>query len=159
MKAYLLALFLDPITEGIEVSGSLPFHCTLVPWFTVESRLTDMIDALERNVGRCRYADLISVGSAMYGKDCTVPVHELEKTAELMSFHRFLLKTLEEFHVHHLDPQWVGDGWSPHVTDIGTRRFFQGLRSTVSVVTLVEANDVLDRTRKKILKKFRLSRQ
>ncbi|OGG47298.1 hypothetical protein A2671_00115 [Candidatus Kaiserbacteria bacterium RIFCSPHIGHO2_01_FULL_49_13] len=155
MHVYLFVLEVDPMEVG-EIHGSLPLHCTLMPWFYT---YPDWREILEKTRGVFlgqRAVGLFSGARAFFGEKNNTPVHMLVRHKELLLLHSKLLEVLSGYGTDHVIPRYVGQKFSPHVSDHKDRSFPPGSYLLSKHVYLIEAQNVIMRSNKKVQAKIRL---
>lgn len=121
MHAYLIVLEITPL----KVNGTydmLPLHCTLVHWFwlkqepeEVAQRLKSVLSDTSSVVLRAG-AEQIFTGKNKNGERMPVTVNDIELTPELQNLHEQVCAILEDMDVRYSEPQYVHNGFHPHVT-------------------------------------------
>jgi 2'-5' RNA ligase len=121
MRAYLLVLEVTPLTVD-RVYDMLPLHCTLVHWFwlnqkpdTVAQRLTGKLSgttSVALKVG----TEQVFTGKNKNGETIPVTVNDIELTPELRKLHEQTCAILEGIGGRYSEPQYVHDGFHPHIT-------------------------------------------
>ena len=135
MSKYLIVLPVEK-TEGSYV-GQLPLHCTLVlPFNTCTD--PEKIGVLLR--GTCvRYKPIWLVSDYVdtFMAHSAERVHVLRMHADLMRLHTEMVELLKMCNVEYVSPQWVGDGYRPHVTTTRRSSFPPGAEHLADTATLL----------------------
>jgi hypothetical protein len=141
---YLIVLPIEAMPRGTHyLSGqSLPLHCTVMPWFRLNFRLSfeDLEQLLARLVAlpRNSFIELVSQKSEYFGLERDIPVHVLKPNDQLNLLHTRLFKFLAVTDCVLPDLKWIGAGYRPHVTDTQARQFLPETRHQPRTLTLVE---------------------
>lgn len=156
MKAYLLALEIDPVKIGATYD-SLPLHCTLVHWFWAES--DEFITPLKNDVKGLSAPILHILGEEVFTgftKTGTVPVrvNTVMKTDELTSLHEKVAGILEVVGVTYEKPEYIHEGYAAHVTHQKGAKLSEGDTARVAAVYLVSADAPAYGNPRKIIDKF-----
>ncbi len=144
MHAYLLALEIAPMEVG-ETYTMLPLHCTLVHWFWLELGPADFGKQLERMVKHAEPLALHSGKEAVYTgttKQGPIPVtvNTITPTRELIRLHSQICSFLDELNVKYTTPQYIREGYSPHVTQQGSEKLPTEAVHQSSALYIVEAD-------------------
>lgn len=142
MKAYLLALEIDPIKVG-ESYDSLPLHCTLVHWFWLdEAKVDELTAALPKLIPESLTLETqdeeVFTG---FTKTGTVPVtvNRVANSPELKRLHTTVCDLLDSLGATYEKPEFIREGYVPHVTHQKGRKVSKGDKLNASGVYLVEA--------------------
>lgn len=156
MHAYLLALEIEPVEEN-RVYVALPLHCTVMPWFFTEHNPADVLRVI-KPVLEAQVPIMLTGGiEAFFGDDGDVPVNVIVDAGDLSSLHTGLLKAIEQLGVEFNNSQWIGTGFTPHVTRQRSGRFEEGKRALVRKLYLAEALVPEELTQKNIVARVSLS--
>ena len=112
---YLLALEVAPMTVG-QAYEQLPMHCTIMHRFHSALTAADLALALEPIIAASEPIVLQPTGHMAFGPRQQL-VTKIELSAALLSLHMKLYEKLNELGVQYTETDWVGDGYTPHVTD------------------------------------------
>lgn len=142
MKAYLLALAIDPVEIG-KSYDSLPLHCTLVHWFWLdEPKVSELIASLPKftpdSLTLEAQNEEVFTG---FTKTGTVPVtvNKVTNSPELKKLHNNLCDLLDSLGVVYEKPEYVREGHVPHVTHQKGKKVSKGDSINAHGVYLVEA--------------------
>ena len=69
-----------------------------------------------------------------------VAVNKVVRTAQLRQLHTRVCEVLDSLHARYTMPQYVHDGYSPHITHQHGAKLEAGARHTATSVYLVRAN-------------------
>lgn len=140
MNAFLFVLEVEPMKLG-HVYEVLPLHCTLVHWFHTERNAEDILRAVKEKIEEHAPVTLTSQKAALFGREENIPVHTVHGEG-LHLLHNDLVEILNTLTVTYSEPEFVGNGYKPHVTTHGEKTFTPGSITTVKNVYLVEAQNV-----------------
>ena len=144
MHAYLIILEITPLKIG-GTYDMLPLHCTLVHWFWLKQEPAEIIKRLEATLSNTAPVVLeagteqVFTGKNKNGELVPVTVNDIELTPQLRSLHEQVCSVLESMDVHYSEPQYVHDGFHPHVTHQKDGQLSPGEVSKSAKLYLVEA--------------------
>jgi hypothetical protein len=118
----------------------LPLHCTLMHWFSLgrDLPLTSLDTYLEDLAGGVGApVELVSREPALFGPENKTPVHILEQNHRLMELHAHLFRFLDKLGCVPKAPQWIGEGYRPHVSTVEGRAFAPGMRYKAQQLALI----------------------
>jgi hypothetical protein len=137
MHSYVFGLEIDPLeANGLYVH--LPLHCTLVHWFYSSIEPERIILRTTPLFGESPPIELVSKAPALFGRDCTIPVHTIVPNRALRRLHFDILAALKYFGAVYTEPDYVGAGYNPHVTTQGERIFAPGSKARPARAYLAE---------------------
>lgn len=144
MHAYLIVLEVTPMKAG-EKYSMLPLHCTLVHWFWMGLDPADFTEKLEMVAKNFTPLDLAATAEATYtGKTkqgvIPVTVDTVELTPDLKKLHFQICDELGKLGVQYTAPQYVKEGYAPHVTHQSGEKLQVGATHTSTALYLVEAD-------------------
>ena len=139
MRTYLLCLPIEPVNVA-QYYERLPLHCTLLQYFEVGDRTVGLLQRLEAGFKNMDTLVLYPTGRDMFGHNLDVPVTLLQMTPQLLSLHRTAVEEVTSLNdTKILDPQWAGDGYRPHVSDVGGKSFAEAAGGvSVSEIVLIQ---------------------
>jgi len=158
MQKYLVVSFINPENVSDTFSAAnWPLHCTLLPNFSTEASLEGVIQAVNK-VATSHQQIIVEIGDeALFGPDANFPVSLVLPTRQILEFHASLASRLEALHITYDNPQFVHEGYRPHITIQENTRVNQGDFLTIKVISLVDMMPDGDTTRRKVIKSFELS--
>ncbi|MBC7708080.1 2'-5' RNA ligase family protein [Polaromonas sp.] len=112
---YLLALEVAPMTVG-QAYEQLPMHCTIMHRFHSSLSTEALIASVAPIFARTAPVALVPQEHKAFGPKKQL-VTILEPTPPLMELHQQLYAKLNSLGVQYTESDWVGDGYTPHVTD------------------------------------------
>lgn len=144
MHAYLLVLEVTPMDSG-RTYAMLPLHCTLVHWFWLDLDPLDLTKQLELLAKHTPPLLLRSGKEATYTgktKQGTIPVtvNTVELTPALKKLHFQICNELDELNVRYTAPQYIKEGYGPHITHQNEERLPKGATHMSTAMYLVEAD-------------------
>jgi len=144
MNTYLLVLEITPMDVG-NVYKALPLHCTLIHWFWLDldpASLTARLESLLKDTPSISLKsgkEAVFTGKTKHG-DIPVTVNTVELTADLKSLHFRICEMLDALGVRYGAPQYVKNGYSPHVTHQKGQKFLQGTTHQSTALYLIQAD-------------------
>lgn len=112
---YLFALEVTPLEVG-RAYDVLPLHCTFM--FRFWSTLSpDQLAAKVYLLFEAADAIVLKPYEHTYLGPRQVGAYLVEKTPQIQDLHMQLHQVLEHLGVEYTEPQWVGLGYKPHITD------------------------------------------
>jgi hypothetical protein len=139
MTRYVTVLPLEPLAvgDGFSVS-SWPLHVTIVPTFETELSPQAVGAAIDfATVGQAPITAVVGE-DAMFGSFATVRVALVTPSPPLDTLHRVSLAGVAALGAVFDDPQFIGDGYRPHVTATRRRRSNPGDILRLSQIALVD---------------------
>ena len=112
---YLFALAVTPLEVG-RVYDELPLHCTFMFRFWSALQADGLAAAAAPIFEAASVITLTPYEHTHLGPN-QVGAHVVEKTPELMGLHMQLHDLLIALDAEFTKPQWVGEGYKPHITD------------------------------------------
>ena len=157
MKAYLLALEINPVEVGKVYTG-LPLHCTLAHWFWVDE-LSDLLIQIQSLVQSREAPKLLIQNEEQFTgvtKDgpIAVRVNKVKKTPDVISLHEDVASLLEENGVTYSMPQYIHNGYVPHVTHQESSRVHEGDMVLIRSLYLADADAPEYGNERQIIHKF-----
>jgi len=144
MHAYLIILEITPLKTG-SVHDTLPLHCTLVHWFWLQQDSTQLAKQLSNAVRGISPLLLtagdqqVFTGKNKNGQLVPVTVNDITLTPELQSLHEHVCNVLQTMDVRYAEPQYVHNGFHPHVTHQKDGALSSGQAHTSTKLYLIEA--------------------
>lgn len=133
---YLFALEVYPL-EVEKVYDELLPHCTLVHRFWSALTPEELAEKIRPILESTEAITLISEKSVLLGPKQT-PVSKLKPTPELIRLHMRLYTLLDGLGVEYTEPGWVGEGYTPHISEREYIQLKPGERHVSSAVYLIE---------------------
>jgi len=152
---YLFTLEVIPLIVG-ELYNPLPSHLTLISRF-YSHETSEQITAMVHDLfNETRSIDLLFQKSTEIGPKQT-PVHIIEPSTELKLLHAKLLKILDENDVTYTQPQFIGNGWRPHVSERENDNFITGKSQLSKYAYLIEVFIQNENHLRVVRQKFKLT--
>ena len=120
--------------------SSLPLHLTILSIFFSEKDPSFFSGIANETTGSCKPLIVRATKRALFGVGEDVPVTLIEKTPELAELHNQILSRVSGY-VSFRAPQFVGDNFSPHVTDQAGRAVSLDTKLELDNLTLLEIED------------------
>lgn len=113
---YLLTSSIEPPKRGeLYADWCLPPHVTIHQWFSLELQ-GPFRNALQNLATEHGPIDVIGDTEALYGPDKDIPVRLLRNIGKLARLHAMTGELIDRFDGVRRNPEWSGEGYSPHVT-------------------------------------------
>lgn len=144
MHAYLLTLEVSPLQVG-QTYDMIPLHCTLVHWFWLEQSPEEVAKRLQVRLQSQKSITLTAqdeqafTGKTKQGATIPVTVNDIVATPELRQLHEDMCQELEAMGVQYSEPQYVHEGFRPHVTHQKDGKLTSGEVRTSGNIYLIEA--------------------
>ena len=120
MRQYAVIVNLESEKSDRYTMSSLPLHLTILSIFFSDKPpsffTTQVIDIADDT----RQFNIKTTGRALFGINEDISVTLVKKNDELRKLHLRLLDAVSD-HVSFRAPQFLGDGYGPHITDQGDR--------------------------------------
>jgi hypothetical protein len=149
MNSYGLATILEDHPEGHEFTvQELPLHLTHIDSFAVNMGHAALADCIAGIVGDRPAFRVRALADAGYGPDKDIIVTELELSAALEKLHHDLVRGLETTGAVFKRPQFLQEGYRPHISVYSKRRIQPGddrLIKDISIVTKVSEDENANR--------------
>ena len=143
---YLLALEVAPMTVG-RAYEQLPMHCTIMHRFHTTLSAAALEAALRPIVSATLPVLLIPTQHQAFGPRKQLATL-IELTAPLQALHRQLYEKLTSLDAQYTESDWVGDGYTPHVTDKQGRRLPTKTQTVCAAVYLISVEHPLQGTKR-----------
>lgn len=133
---YLFALEVVPL-EVDHIYETLPFHCTLVHRFWCNLTPEELVSKVKPIFEKYGPITFRLGKKVELGPKKTV-VFELADTEQLKALHMDLYNLLNELRAEYTEPDWVGPGYTPHVSDREDAPHKQNDTHTTSAAYIIE---------------------
>jgi 2'-5' RNA ligase len=163
MKSYTqkwaIVALLENVHVGMEFApADWPLHVTLADVFATNYSGKQLAEVLEHFVQNNHELSVQVEGETSFGPaENRVPVLLLQKTDKLQDLHDSLLDALEDAAVVFNDPQYMRDGFVPHVSRGVAAGLKVGDVCTVNNIALVDMFPSSNADRRKITVRHRLT--
>jgi len=144
MHTYLIILEITPLKLG-GIYDSLPLHCTLVHWFWLKQAPSEVAKRLAATLTSLPSVTLKASNERTFpsknkhGETVPVVVNDIAQTSGLRDIHERTCTILENMGVQYSEPQYVRNGYHPHVTHQKDGKLFPGEVHESARLYLVEA--------------------
>lgn len=139
-----------------EAYDQLRMHCTLVHRFHSKLSPSDLATQLEPVLAGQPVVTLSAGEHVAFGPQKQL-VTLVQQTDEIQFLHQRLYDFLNQLGVHYTEAEWVGQGYTPHVTDKNGKRLSHSQPSISAAIYLIAVEHPLRGRRRFIHKKFNLA--
>ena len=122
---------------------ALPLHLTLLSRFLTDLKYSQLQQFVKSVFEKAYEVNLLIDGTAELGPKET-PVYIVRKTDEITQLHNDLCRHLDKIHVTYEYPEYVQQGYKPHISK---RRGFESNNEDVLVSSRVYLVEIIDRKR------------
>jgi hypothetical protein len=137
MNKYGIATLLEDCPAGYEfIEDNTPLHLTYVDAFEIELAPSEFINKMQHYFHDQPKFSVMPIADELYGPDKDIPVTVMELNSALKELHDQLIKYLESEKAIFINPQFVGDGYKPHISIYGLRRVAIGEPITINGVSI-----------------------
>lgn len=155
LRLYLFALEVAPLEVG-KTYNPLPSHLTLVSRFHSHKSPERISKKVSDLFSRTKSIELLFDQSATIGPRHTA-VHLIKPRKTLKELHIQLLELLDEIDVDYTQPEYIRDGWKPHISKRDNDNFGPGFIHLAKAVYLIEVHKAGENDLRIIQKRFNLS--
>lgn len=128
-----------------------PLHITVAPTFVIGAGLAAVLPAVLPELLRQPPLRLVVGAEEGFGHASNVPVLVIEPTPELDGLHSGLMRALLAVGAQFDDPEFVGDGYRPHITLKGVATLRRGDRLTLRQAAVVDMAPEGERRLRKVV--------
>ncbi len=132
---------IDPETtpDGKTFPKNLPPHITVFPWFQVFASHSGMFsNCLSRIAARHAHLEATVGEEDLFGPEKNISVRRMLAVAGIRQIHRDIHAITKTFSAGVQNPEWVGDGYVPHITQTEGLELRGGQRVIIPELQLVE---------------------
>lgn len=129
----LICFPIDPIPDQFK---DWPLHCTVMPWFVA----IDPADSVRRElraIAQQHRAVELRAGNTAWFTESRSSVRLLQRNTRLMRLHQALYGLVKQYGNRCCFPQYVGDCYTPHVTDQATSQLPSNYRKVATELVVV----------------------
>ncbi|MEP6559613.1 MAG: 2'-5' RNA ligase family protein [Nakamurella sp.] len=138
MYRLVVVLPLEPLAVGDGFSlKDWPLHLTVAPTFVIDTELADVLTAIGPVLRSQAQLTVHAGPDEGFGHSGKIPVTLIEPSAELRGLHDRLVDGLVVVGATFDDPEFVGQGYRPHVTVTRAARVLLGETLTLRQAALV----------------------
>jgi hypothetical protein len=158
-QKYTIVCFLNPEDIPIEFSASdWPLHATILDTFKTDWSLEDLLQAIEQAVVNTAPFNITPLERAMLGPHKDVPVKLLQQDVHILDLHSTLLELTEPGSFVFNTPEFVGEGFLPHVTDQLDSQVDVGKTYTFASASLIDMFPGGDPYQRKVIETIQFNR-
>jgi len=155
MQKYVIAKFLEPITDGTEFDANhWPLHVTLVSNFVLERKAVGLFEQLAELAARKEPVTVIAGDDEYFGPQHQVHVTTLVMTSELQALHNEIITLLKRDSAVLDAPRYQEAGYRAHAT-VQAERLRKGDLVVIDELTLVDMFPNDDIGRRRTMKTFK----
>ena len=152
MTRYVAVLPLVPLRVGDGFSVSAwPLHVTIVPTFESDLAATEVGERLAEAASGAQVIDAIVGGDDLFGSRANVPVALIEPSPDLTVLHRRMLARMLAVGAIFDSPDYIGDGYRPHVSVTKRARPGAGDRIQLAQLALVDMQPVGEKGHRRVV--------
>jgi 2'-5' RNA ligase len=139
MSRYVVVLPLTPMAAGDRfITREWPLHVTLVQVFDAEASFAQVGLRLAGVAEAASPLTVVAGDDEDFGRSRTIPVTVVEPSVELQSLHEASVTALDEVGPVYENPEYMGEGYRPHVTVKRHERVTAGDVLTLRQIALVD---------------------
>jgi hypothetical protein len=156
-QKYTIVCFLEPENAPANFSAvDWPLHVTMLDTFKTSWAVEELSRAIRETVSNIASFNIKPVKQAMLGPNKDVPVKLLKQDESILNLHSRLLALSEEGSFVFNTPDFVGDGFLPHVTDQRDGQVEVGEIYPVTTVSLVDMFPNGDGHQRRLIKTIKI---
>ena len=130
------------IADRYSKGEPVPLHCTIAYWFSFEGQRAYeeflwKIGGISADLFTGN--ELVSTEYMLLGPNHT-PVHLVRRDEGLVRLHSAVHEALKQSGARMVEDRWVGDSWTPHVSNTPESQFQPGSRHVPEYLTLIGRN-------------------
>jgi hypothetical protein len=161
MYSYLLALEITPLEIG-KTYTSLPLHCTLVPWFSLDMQSKDCLKAIRSFLKGASPVQLIAGQQKTFTAKTAhgiipLTVNTIKLSVDLRELHLHICEKLDTLGARYATPQYVKEGFTPHVTHQGDEKLVASEVHCSEALYLIAADTPEYGTSRRVISKIKLT--
>lgn len=156
-QKYTIVSLIESADEGYEfASNTWPLHTTIADTFSMGCPAEQLIEHLSRFAASKQTVSSVATETARFGARGEVTVTLIKNTPELQELHEDLVALLNSVEVVFNDPQYTGDGFTPHATVQAKGRLTKSQTVHIDNLALIDMFPGDDAYQRKVLKVCRL---
>jgi 2'-5' RNA ligase len=136
---YLFTLEVAPVETG-KTYAELPLHLTLMSRFFSDLSPEDLATAVRPMLAQTKPIELVFGKTTELGPKKLI-VHMVEHSDQLKQLHNELHTQLDSIHADYEYPQFIGEGYKPHITRRDGEQLNTGDRKIAETACLIEIVD------------------
>lgn len=151
-QKYVVVQFSKSLPDGHEYSmKDWPLHVTLADVFAIDGKWTSLFKDLNLILDNESAFFSKATVKDLFGDDRSTKVILIEKTSELQNLHKMIISVLEKHGAVFNSPEYVKEGFKPHVTEQAESKLRIGDIVEFSSLTLVDMFPNEDPYQRKVL--------
>jgi 2'-5' RNA ligase len=159
-QKYTIVQLLEPVAEGtIYKPADWPLHTTLADIFAIDWDEETLLQNCAQEFKKLTTISTTASSDEWFGKDKNIQVTLLEKNTAITELHFALVTFLEKGNVQFNTPEFVRDGFKPHVTMQKDNHLNKGDKVVINALTIIDMFPNDDPYLRKILKTIPLAPQ
>ncbi|MFS8120553.1 MAG: 2'-5' RNA ligase family protein [Microcoleus sp.] len=157
-QKYTIVQLLEDMSEGDEYAASgWPLHVTLADIFAIDWDESTLISRCFETFSKFKSVRATVGDEDWLGEDEQTHVTLLNMNAELFNLHIDIIKFLEQGNVRFNTPEFIEQGFKPHLTVRPNARLRKGRTVAFDVLTVIDMFPNNDPSRRKVLKTIKLA--
>jgi 2'-5' RNA ligase len=150
-QKYCLVSLLENTPVGVEFHfKDWPLHLTLVGVFSLPN-ITKLLQRISEIARSLQPFSLLADEAAQWGEEGQIHVMKLKVTPEISQLHTMLLELLRNADAQFNEERYLGDGYTPHITNQKHASIQSGETVNVSNISLIDMFVGSDWQQRKIL--------
>jgi len=152
-QKYTIVQLLESVPEGtIYKPADWPLHTTLTDIFAIDWDEETLLQNCIQESQKLQTVSTIAVEDVWFGDEKNIQVTLLEKNEAITKLHLELVSFLEKGNVRFNVPDFVGNGFKPHVTVQKDKRLHKGDEVIINALTVIDMFPDSDPYLRKVLK-------
>lgn len=157
-QKYTIIQLLEPVAEGtIYKPADWPLHTTLADIFAIDWSEETLLQNCAQEFQNLKTISTTASDDEWFGENKNIQVTLLEKNAAITELHFALVTFLEKGNVQFNKPEFVRDGFKPHVTTQKDNHLQKGDEVVIDALTIIDMFPDDDPYLRKILKTIPLA--
>lgn len=138
MRQYIISLDIDPIYLDAAYA-TLPLHCRIMPRFETLMTAAEIARRVEYPFKRSGFIPVVSDALDHFGAHRDVLAHRIKPEDTVRQLHKQLLRILHQAGARFPESsQWLGDNFTPHVSNATGIEFSRGRTHVFRTATIFE---------------------
>ncbi|GAC1391620.1 MAG: hypothetical protein NVSMB46_04790 [Candidatus Saccharimonadales bacterium] len=120
---YGIATIFEEFPDGYKFSDdNTPLHLTHIDVLEIDINPESFVRGLREHLKNQFRFKVMPLKDTFFGPEKDIPVTLIEQSPKLMEYHSHLVQYLETKHAKFDNPQYLKDGYIPHISIYGIRR-------------------------------------